>query len=173
VNLVFRFLWMMLRVHLGPRDVDFLTTGEMTFRCWPHDLDINFHMTNSRYNSFMDIGRIGFMFRHGGWSKIRKAGLFPVLGSIATRFRRPVNPFQKFTVATRIASWDDRWLYIEQKIIAGGETASITLCKTLFVGKGKRVPTDELLRIVGYTGPRPAFAESLATYDKLDSLLVA
>ena len=173
MNLIFRFLWMMLRVHLGPRDTDLLTTGEMTFRCWPHDLDINLHMTNSRYNSFMDIGRIGFMFRHGGWSKIRKAGLFPVLGSIATRFRRPVNPFQKFTVTTRVVSWDRRWLYMEQKIIAGGQTASVALCKVLFIAKGQRVTTDELLGVIGYTGPRPDFPETLATYDKLDSLLVA
>ncbi len=86
----------------------------------------------------------------------------------------PTSPHRpKFTVTTRIASWDERGLYIEQKIIAGGETASITLCKTLFVGKGKRVPTEELLRIVGYTGPKPAFEERLATHDKLDGLLVA
>lgn len=173
MNLLFRFIWMMIRAYLARRDGDLMATRALEFRCWPHDLDINLHMTNSRYNSFMDIGRISFMITNGGWAKLRKAGLFPVLGSIATRYRRPVNPLQKFTVATRVVSWDRRWLYMEQKIIAGGQTASVALCKVLFIAKGQRVTTDELLGVIGYAGEKPPFPETLATYDKLDSLLVA
>lgn len=173
MNLIVRFIWMVICAHLARGGDDITGTSVMTFRCWPHDLDINLHMTNSRYNSFMDIGRINFMIRTGGWDKLRKAGMLPVLGSLATRFRRPVNPFQKFTVNTRIVSWDERWLYMEQRIVAGGETASITLCKTLFVQKGRSVPTDELMQFIGYTAPKPEFTAALAQYDGLDRMLVA
>ena len=173
MNLLFRFIWMMIRAYLARRDGDLMATRALEFRCWPHDLDINLHMTNSRYNSFMDIGRINFMIRNGGWGKLRKAGMLPVLGSLATRYRRPINPFQKFDVATRIVSWDERWLYMEQRIIVAGQTASITLCKTLFVQKGRSVPTDELMRLVGFTAPKPEFTAVLAQYDGLDKQLVA
>ena len=173
MNLIFRFIWMLIRAHFAQRSENVASTSVLTFRCWPHDLDINLHMTNSRYNSFMDIGRINFMIRTGGWGKLRKAGMLPVLGSLATRYRRPINPFQKFDVLTRIVSWDERWLYMEQRIVAGGQTASITLCKTLFVQKGRSVPTDELMLLVGYNAPKPEFTAVLAQYDGLDKQLVA
>ncbi len=173
MNLIFRFIWMLIRAHLAQGSEAVAGTSVMTFRCWPHDLDINLHMTNSRYNSFMDIGRINFMIRIGGWDKLRRAGMLPVLGSLATRYGRPINPFQAFQVLTRIVSWDDRWLYMEQRIVAGGQTASITLCKTLFVQKGRSVPTDELMQLIGFTSPKPEFTAVLAQYDGLDKQLVA
>jgi acyl-CoA thioesterase FadM len=173
MNLVLRFVWMMIRAHLARRKTDVLAESRLTFRCLPHDLDVNWHMTNSRYASFMDIARIDHMIRSGAWARLRAARLFPVLGSLSIRFRRPVNLLQRFEVTTQVAAWDERWLYIEQKIVIGDETAAIAVCKTLFVGKQGRVPTDELLRVMGYEGPRPTFAELHAAKDALDKLLVA
>ena len=173
MNLILRFVWMLIRAAFAEKHDDLMAPSVISFRCLPHDLDVNWHMTNSRYHSFMDIGRINFMIRNGGWARLRAARAFPVLGSVSIRFRRPVNPFQKFSVVTRLVSWDERWLYLEQKIVAGGETASIALAKTLFVGKQGRLPTDELLKIVGYTGERPPFTDALAAQDALDKLQVA
>lgn len=132
-------------------------------------------MTNSRYASFMDLARVDFMIRNGGWGRIRKAGLYPVLGSSSIRFRRPIRPFQKFDVTARIVSWDERWIYIEHKlIIAGGEVASVCLVKTTFLGKQGRVPTDELVAIIGYTpGPKSDARELLGKKDALDAMLRA
>ena len=107
----------------------------------PCDLDLNMHMTNSRYHSFMDIARVDFMIRGGAWQRLRKEGLGPVLGSSTIRFRRPIKLFQKFDVTTRMLSWDERWIYLEQKILAGGDVASIAVMKVTFVGKQGRTPS--------------------------------
>ena len=151
-----------------------LDEARLTFRCWPTDLDFNIHVTNSRYASFMNLSRVEMMIRNGAWKRIRSAGLYPVLGSSSIRFRRPIRPFRKFDVTARVVSWDERWIYIEHKmILAGGDVAAICLVKTTFLGKEGRVPTDKLIAIMGYNGPNPAFPDSLAEKDALDAALKA
>ena len=172
MNLVFRFLWMWVAAQLGAAE-DIAGEGRQAFRCLPHDLDVNMHMTNSRYHSFMDIARINFMIRNGAWRRARRAGLFPVLGSSSIRFRRPISLFRRFTVTTRVASWDDRWIYLEQRFLAGADTAAIALVKTTFIGKNGRMPTDELVKLMGYPAAKPEFGELLTAKDALDRLLVA
>lgn len=161
---------MLITARLGARR-GVLEEGVLVFHCWPSDLDMNMHMTNSRYASFMDLARVSLMIRNGGWQRIRAAGLYPVLGSASTRFRRPIKPFQKFTVPARVVSWDERWIYIEHKMAAGGDLAAYCLVKTTFLSKEGRVPTDKLMAIIGYSGARPEFTDVLVKKDALDRAL--
>ena len=172
MNLLFRLFWMLIASRFGAR-LGALDEGVLTFRCWPTDLDMNMHMTNSRYASFMDLARVSFMIRNGGWQRIRGAGLYPVLGSLSVRFRRPIKLFQKFTVSARVVSWDDRWIYIEHKMIAGGELAAPCIVNTTFLSKQSRVPTDKLMEIIGYSGPKPEFTEMLVKKSELDAVMKA
>ena len=100
MNLIFRLIWMLITAKLGARR-DIMAESRLTFRCLPSDLEMNMHMTNSRYHSFMDLARVAFMIRSGAWARVRAAGLAPVLGSSSIRFRQPVAPFQKFAVTCR------------------------------------------------------------------------
>ncbi len=173
MNLIFRLFWMLISARFGARR-GVLDEGRLTFRCWPTDLDFNMHMTNSRYASFMDLSRVEMMIRNGAWKRVRAAGLYPVLGSYSIRFRRPIRPFRRFDVMARVVSWDERWIYIEHKmIVGGGEVAAICLVKTTFLGKEGRVPTDKLIAIMGYSGPKPPFPDSLTKKDALDAALKA
>ncbi len=172
MNLIFRLIWMWIAAHFGPRRA---IDGEnhLFFRCMPWDLDLNMHMTNSRYHSFMDLSRVDFMMRTGAWKSLRKEGLGPVLGSSTIRFRRPIRPFQKFDVTVRMLTWDERWIYLEQRILAGGDVASIAIMKTTFVGKQGRVPTEKLMTIMGYTGAKPIAPDLITRQNALDELLKA
>ena len=173
MNLIFRLIWMLIAARFGRR-LGVMDENRLSYRCWPTDIDMNMHMTNSRYASFMDLARVDFMIRNGGWGRIRAAGLYPVLGSSSIRFRRPIKPFQRFDVTARIVSWDERWIYMEHKlVIGGGEVASVCIVKTTFLGKTGRVPTDELVRIIGYAGPKPDAGDLLAKKDALDAMLKA
>jgi acyl-CoA thioesterase FadM len=171
MNLIFRLIAMWIAAHLG-RPIALAADGRIAFRCMPHDLDLNWHMTNSRYHSFMDLARVDFMIRNGAWGKLRGAGFAPVLGSSSIRFRRAIRPLQRFEITTRIASWDERWMYLEQRFHAGGETAAIAVMKTTFLSKTGRVPTEQLVQMMGWQGPRPTFTEVLAAKDNVDRLLV-
>jgi len=154
MNLLWRTIWMWITARLGAR-VDPMGEGRLTFRCWPTDLDFNMHLTNSRYASFGDLSRISFMIRNGAWGRLRAAKLFPVLGSITIRFRRPIAPFEKFSVTTRILTWDDKWLYLEHKFLTAKDVPAIAVAKATFVAKTGRVPMAMVLDLTGYTGPKP------------------
>jgi acyl-CoA thioesterase FadM len=175
MNLIFRLFWMLLSARFGARS-DITGESWLTFRCLPTDLDLNFHMTNSRYHSFMDLSRVDFMIRNGAWAKLRRAGLGPVLGSSSIRFRRAIAPFQKFRVTTRVMAWDERWIYLEHKIVtqggkADGETAAVAIMNTTFVGQQGRVPTEKLMEIIGYSAPRPILPEVLVRKEAMDALM--
>jgi acyl-CoA thioesterase FadM len=172
MNLVLRLIWMLIAARFGSRR-DVMGVSHLTFRCMPTDLDINMHMTNSRYHSFMDLSRIDFMIRNGAWKRLRDAKLYPVLGSSSIRFRRPIAPLQKFDVTTRILSWDERWIYIEHKVVAAGQTAAIAVVKTTFLSPQGRVPTEQLIAIMGYTGPKPDYTALVQKKDELDAMLKA
>jgi acyl-CoA thioesterase FadM len=175
MNLIFRLAWTLLIARLGLRfgpPVGFFDEARYEFRCLPTDIDFNLHLTNSRYSSFMDIVRVAMMVRNGAWGRLRAAGLLPVLGSLAMKFRRGIKPFERFTVTCRTIGWDDKWIFLEHKILVGEHIAAIAVMKATFLGpKGRRIITDELINIVGYDGPRPdplpVIAAALALDDQL------
>ncbi len=173
MNLIFRLIWMLIAARFGAKR-GVMEESSLTYRCWPWDLDMNMHMTNSRYYSFMDLSRIDFAIRTGAWVRLRAQGFYPVLGSSTVRFRRPVAPFQKFRVTTRIVSWDDRWIYFSHNIIIGNnEPATLGIMKGIFINKNGRIPMEQLMSIMGYTAPRPDFTAALQKKDELDALLKA
>ena len=170
MTMIFRVLWMYIYSHIGPR----CTVTEETrlhYRCWFTDLDINLHMTNTRYASFMDLGRMDMLFRSGAWKRLRAAGLYPVIGSSTVLFRRSIPPLQKFHLTTRIISWDDSWLYYMHTIVANGETAAIAIVKKTFLDKSGRVPMEKVIELMGYDAPKPAPTPLLYKKNELDLLL--
>jgi acyl-CoA thioesterase FadM len=147
-------IWMWLTAHFGAR-ADVMGEGAMTFRCLPTDLDFNMHMTNSRYASFGDLSRVNFMIRNGAWKRLRAAGLLPVLGSGTYRYRRAINLFQKFTVTTSVLTWDEKYIYLLHKFLTEGDLAAVGVMKAAFVSRSGRAPIEQIVALMGYTGPKP------------------
>jgi acyl-CoA thioesterase FadM len=170
MNLIFRMTWTFIGAWLGlwfGKPVGFFEEAKYRFRCLPTDIDFNLHLTNSRYASFMDIARIAMMIRNGVWPRFRAAGLLPVLGSLAMKYRRAVKPFQVFDVTSRTIGWDEKWIYLEHKLLIKGDLAAIAITKAAFIGPKGRITTDELIKVVGYDGPKP---DHLAVIDCLKAL---
>jgi acyl-CoA thioesterase FadM len=176
MNLVFRLFFRLLLSAWRARRGDVLGVFDelsMRFRCWPSDIDLNLHLTNSRYHSFMDIVRVAMMIRQGTWRRLRAAKLLPVLGSSSIRYRRAVNPFQAFDVTSRLITWDEKWLYIGHRIVVGADVAATAAVKVAFIGPNGRVPTAELLAIIGHAGDPPPFDAGLvAALQGIDKALV-
>lgn len=166
-RLIVRLLWASFRAR---RDgtIGFLQEFRLTFRCLPTDLDVNWHMTNSRYFSFMDIVRVAMMIRNGAWAKLRANKLMPVLGSSSIRYRRAIRPFQAFEVTCRVLGWDDKWLYLEHKMEVSGELAAIAIMKAAFLSPSGRVATERLLEMVGFTAPAPPLPAPAIALQRLD-----
>jgi len=78
-----------------------------------------------------------------------------VVGALKIRFLKPLKPFQKFELKTRIIGWDSKWLYLEQWFEAGGELCAKAHLQGLFKGPERKVATKELLKATRIKGPSP------------------
>lgn len=170
MNLLFRLLCMLFSAPFRKRQ-EFTETMTVQFRVWPTDLDINFHMTNSKYLSLMDLGRLDLMLGSGMMREVLKQRWGPVLSVASIRFRRQLNPFQKFSLHTRLIGWDEKWFYMEQRFETDRGVAATALTKGLFRGANGNVPTASLLALVGYTGDTVNKTELTRAMDALEQQL--
>ena len=111
-------------LRLGRRPpVDLRADSTISFRVWPNDLDLNGHLTNSRYFALMDAARYDMVIRSGTWRAWKERGWMPVVASQRIRFRRSLRPWARYEVRTRFLGWDGRNLYFQQSFERkGGST---------------------------------------------------
>ena len=148
MNLWFRLIKILLLGYFAPR-VKWDDPTQVNFRCWPTDLDINLHMTNSRYLALMDLARVNMMLRMGLWAWIRREGYAPVIASALVRFRRPVQPFEHVTLTTQFLGFDAKWMFIEHRMERNGELVSLTIVKAAFLGKSGPVAPQKIAETFG------------------------
>src|SRR5262245_66654305 len=114
MNLYLRLLYVLWKIWRLPRREVF-EESRVTFRVLPNDCDINFHMNNGRYLSFMDLGRVHMVAQIGLLGLVMKKRWMPVLAAAEINFIRQIGPFQKFDLVTRLVTWDDKYAYMEQR----------------------------------------------------------
>jgi len=163
MNLIVRLLRVLVRALFKQR-IGALDTAEVTFRVWPTDLDLNWHMTNARYLSMMDLGRTDLLIRAGMLGIVLRERWLPVVGNINIRFRRSLDPFQLFTLKTRLLCWDDKWFYMEQRIESGAGVHSVAIVRGLFRGREGSIPTERLLARMNYPSASPEFPREVTQW---------
>ncbi|MEM0898954.1 MAG: thioesterase family protein [Pseudomonadota bacterium] len=166
MNLWFRTLLTILFARFRPR-LEVMEEGRMRLRVWPTDLDIAVHMNNGRYLTIADLGRWELLFRTGFWPKMRANGWHPVVGTSKIWHRRSLMPFQPFDLTTRVLFWDEKWIYLEHRFEGVGEQAEKLYCrivvKTLFLNGREKVPSAELVRVMGFDGKSPPMDDELVS----------
>lgn len=135
MNLWIRLIWLLLTAHRRghldlPRD-----TSQLSFRVWPHDLDLSLHLNNGRYLTLMDLGRLDVMVRSGLWREVLRHKWTPIASAITIRFQRELRPFQKFRLDTKLLCWDASLVVMEQTfVIDGGPRDGQVAARALFKG---------------------------------------
>jgi acyl-CoA thioesterase FadM len=156
---ILRYAKVFLRLGRRPR-VRIEGDSTITFRVWPNDLDLNGHLTNSRYFALMDAARYDMVIRSGTWDAWRENGWFPVVASQRIRFRRSLRPWTRYTIRTRTLGWDERNLYIAQSFERGGEVCAEATIRAAILSKdGKRVSMQDLMVASGWKAPVPELPE--------------
>jgi YbgC/YbaW family acyl-CoA thioester hydrolase len=125
---LFRRYFRMLRIQLAARratrrgrTLDPFDVGRVNDRVWLTDLDELRHMNNGVYLGLMDHARLDLLERTGLWRVLRAAGVYPVVTSQTITYRKSLTLGQRFTIETRLAGFDDRQVYIEQRFVVAGE----------------------------------------------------
>ena len=141
----------------------FFNTSVLEFTVWLHDLDINRHMTNSRYLSLMDLGRTDLLIRSGLAKKVYQLKWSPVLGAATIRWRKALNLFDRCQLHTRTLGWDEKWIYIEQRVTCKGFVHAIAVVKGLFVSHDGSVPIQRVVDLInpGVQSPELPYAIKL------------
>lgn len=161
--LLFRFVLTMLMAAFRPK-IGPLDSSVVHFTVLPHDCDLNIHLNAGRFLSFMDISRVELLARMRVLRRVLRRGWRPVVGGVVIRYRRSVEPFERFTVQSRVVGWDDKWFYIEHDLNRNdGSLAATAYARTLLRKKDGTVHPRELIEMMGLadTGspPLPAFVE--------------
>lgn len=178
MNLWLRLLWVLLTARRRGGLTLPAEVSRISFRVWPHDLDLSFHMNNGRYLTLMDLGRIDVMVRSGLWREVMKNKWTPIASAIAIRFRRELRPFQKFYLETRLACWDKDLVVMEQTFfIAGGARDGQAAARAFFKGGiydrsgTKFIAIEQLMGLIGASGASPPASADIEAFLHADDQL--
>ena len=149
MNLIFRTALQWFRSRRASK-LHVHDVGRTGFRVVPTDLDVLGHMNNGVYFSIMDLGRMDLMIRAGAWTALSKHGFYPVATNETISFRKSLQPWQRFTLESRIVGYDDKAVFVEQRFVVKGEIFARAFMRGRFLKKsGGTVSVAELTEVLG------------------------
>jgi len=141
---------------VGKSKVDLFASTRVRLRVWPNDLDFNLHVNNSRYLALTDIARVHFFVRTGLWALASKQRAFPAIADMVAKFRRGLGVFDAVEIETRLLGWDERWAYLESRLLRDGRVIGVVTIRGVFKGPNGPIDLGGFLRKFGYSGESPA-----------------
>lgn len=155
-------LWL---ARLRPR-IALFDTAAVPMRVWPGDLDINLHLNNARYLLAADLGRLDWWVRAGWWGRMLRHGWTPVAGDVSARYSRSLQPFERYSLQTRLLGWDDKWFFIEHRFVVGARICAVVTVRYLLLARhGERPRPIEALRAFGVEQAAPRLPDWVAQWD--------
>ncbi len=167
MNLYLRLLWLLWRLR-SVRRCGLFEASRIAFRVLPNDCDLNLHMNNGRYLSFMDLGRLHLTAQAGLLPLLRRQRWMPVLAAAEITYLRSLNPFERFELVTRVITWDEKYVYLEQIFERDGKICAHAQVKGLFLAASGRVPSAEVVRMIGYADAPPPLTAALHQWSALE-----
>lgn len=178
MNLWFRLLWVLITARRRGRLTLPSDGSALTFRVWPHDLDISFHMNNGRYLTLMDLGRLDVMVRSDLWRQVLRYRWTPIASAVTVRFQRELRLFQKFRLETRLLCWGTNLVVMEQTfVLDGGPRDGQTSARALFKGglydrkEKKFVEISRLMNLLGVSEVSPPATPEVEAFLHADDQL--
>lgn len=168
MNLIFRMLYLLLFRKQLPR-IEALELSHTRIKVWPTDCDFNFHLTNSRYPSLLDLARTQYLIQINSLSKFIGGDWKSVLSSQSISFIKEIKPLAKVDITTQVLSWNRKYCYIEHQFLVDGQLHAKALARIAFI-KGRRVRSfDKLLMELdhGSTAESPPESEQVRAWLQL------
>ena len=136
----------------------------LRLRVWPTDMDLNFHLNDGRYVSLTGLGRLDLMLRTRLLRRAIQRGWYPVVGGIVIRYRREIGAFEKFTLRSRAAGWDEKWVYFEHRFEKNGDVAAIAYARGVMRNREGAVPTRDVMALVGFNDLSPELPDIVSKF---------
>lgn len=157
-----------IRHHIRPLPpLSVLEEDVLQLRVLPTDIDINIHMNNARYLSVMDYARMHLLARTRLLDHILRSRWQAMVGAIWVTYRRSLPLFSRYTLASRMVCWDDRWFYIEQTFTRRDGLAAVGWIKGVLRDRSGIVDPQQVIEAVAPGLESPPMPEAIAQWNEL------
>lgn len=162
----FRFiLTLVFKWDLHPT-ADALAPVTTSHRVGLRHIDLNFHLNNAHYLSFLDKARLEHSISTGLFSIFRQRGNF-LVANIEISYLKSLLPFQRFTITSRILGWDTRYYFIAHEFRVAGELYATAYVRLVFTRGGKRVNPADILAPLTQAQASPALPPSVLHWQNM------
>lgn len=165
MNLWFRLLFMLLR-RPWRKPVHGLATTVVRMRVWPLDLDFNRHVTNGRYFTLADVGRMDYVLRSGAFRVALRQKALPIVGDTWGKFRRELRLFESFEIHTRMLGWDKKWSFVEHSFVKNGRVLGVVVMRGLFRSSQGTLSPSEFVQELGLAEQSPEMPKWLTDWSR-------
>lgn len=145
--MLLRFIFIFFRQKWNDNK-DPLAMTTYKFRVMPWDMDLNLHLTNTRYPAFIDVGRVQWFAEIGLLPLIMSNGWRTVVASQTVTFVREIKPFTKVDIESRVLYWDRKYLYSEHRFLVEGKLHCKALGRIALVRGGRVRSFSSLLQSI-------------------------
>lgn len=133
-----RALGVLARALAGPAR----RVSRLVLRVRAVDVDLNLHLTNSRYPQWMDLGRLDLLVRSGVARAMFAARQNPVVVETQIRFLRELPWGAEVVLDTRLVAVERRAVVFRQRFLVGEREHAVATVKVVVLGKGRVVVPD-------------------------------
>lgn len=134
-------------------------------RVRPGDLDIYFHMNNAVYLNLMDSARSNLLADCGSMKPLNDRGWYPVVAASTMTYKKSLTLFQPVEVTSQVLGWDQRVVYLEQRITTRGTLSARGWVAARFLGKdGSRIPAPDVATLLGGEIASPDLPDDVAAW---------
>ena len=165
MNLWFRLMLMLLR-RPWRKTVNGLDTTVVKMRVWPLDLDFNRHVTNGRYFTMADVGRMDYVLRSGAFRVALRHKAVPIVGDVWGKFRRELRLFEAFEIHSRMLGWDDKWVFMEHSFVRNGRVLGVVIMRGVFRSAKGLVHPQEFIRAMNLDPQSPELPDWLTNWSQ-------
>lgn len=163
-------LWIrLLTVLVGARwrgSIGLFDTCRLRMIVLPNDLDFNGHVTNGRYLTLADLGRIDYVSRTGVLGLAMKRRARPMVGDVFAKFRRGLKLFERYELHTRLLGWDDKWIFTEHRFIRRGRLVGLVVTRGFFHSEGGAMRPQEFLDAFAFIAKPPPLTEWVTSWNQ-------
>ncbi len=137
--------------------------------CWPWDLDMWMELNNGRTLTLLDLARLPLAMRVGLGRAMRQRRWGLTIAGISVRYRQRIRAFDRFETRSRVAGWDDRFIYIVQSIWRGDTCTTQALYRSAVTDATGIVAPADVAAELGAPPDSPAMPAWVANWIKAEA----
>ena len=101
------------------------------------------------------------MGQNGILGKLLKRRCFPINATYDVSYFRPIKPFEKFSVTSRIITWDNKYWYKEHRFEVDGELRAFGMARGVVVCRRVVTSMQEIVALTGEHLDAPPVPEAV------------